>query len=104
MEGLAPEEVPVEDEAGNRSGRRRVGGWEGVCQGSVKRESGECSRWKEVSEAVVEGRRRRTLERMEGCWGSGGGCPAVEVESCWEGCRWEMGDGVGNEERETECG
>lgn len=41
VEGLDPEEVPVEEEAGNRSVRQRVEGWAGALVGQV------CAGWSE---------------------------------------------------------
>lgn len=54
-------------------------GWEVVCKG-------EGLKWVELLEAV---RRRKIPEE---CWELVGGCLVVEVDSCWEDCRWEMGD------------
>lgn len=51
-------------------------GWEVVCKG-------EGWKWVEGLEAA----RRRAAR-----WESVVGCPAVEVDSCQPGCRWEMGD------------
>lgn len=41
MEGLVPAEVPVEEEAGSRSGRQRVEGWAEAPAGQV------CAGWSE---------------------------------------------------------
>ena len=41
VEGLAREEVPVEEEAGRRSGRQRAEGWVGALAGQV------CAGWSE---------------------------------------------------------